>query len=118
MVYFFRFEDVLQDPATELTKLFQFILGLESLEGTVIEKRIEETLQMGAKKNQAYKPRQGGVNKNLKNYRPQQIDYVKEVNEEIFHIFGYANMSNEKAFQDVPNNTPYMDFEGKALPEN
>ena len=69
VVYFFRFEDVLTNPREVLTELFQFILGLESLEGTVMEQRIEECLKMGVKKNQAYKPRQGGANKNLKNFR-------------------------------------------------
>ena len=37
MIYFFRFEDVLRDPENELRNLFKFILGMETLEGTVIE---------------------------------------------------------------------------------
>jgi hypothetical protein len=64
MIYFFRFEDVLAQPKEELHKLFRFILGMETLEGTVIEKRIEEILAMGSEKNRAYKPRSGGSNKN------------------------------------------------------
>jgi len=43
---------------------------------------------------------------------------MKEVNEEIFHIFGYADMSEEKEYLDIPNNTPYMDFNGKASPQS
>ena len=52
MIYFFRFEDVLKDPEYELRNLFKFVLGMESLDGTVIEKRIKDTLALGAKKNQ------------------------------------------------------------------
>jgi hypothetical protein len=46
-IYFFRFEDVLADPLTELTNLYKFMLGMESLEGTVIEQRIKEVVGMG-----------------------------------------------------------------------
>ena len=101
--------------ATRLQKIPDFVLGMESLDGTVIEKRIKDTLALGAKKNTAYKPRVGGTNKNLKNYRPEQMELVKTENEEIFHIFGYADMSKEgKEYADIESHTPFMDFEGKA----
>ena len=48
-IYFFRFEDVLQDPRRELTNIFKFILGMDSIEGTVIERRIEDVIKMGTK---------------------------------------------------------------------
>lgn len=50
-VYFFRFEDILEKPEEELKQLFKFILGMESIEGTVIERRIKDVMAMGAKKN-------------------------------------------------------------------
>ena len=56
------------NPEPELRDLFKFILGLDSLEGTVIDKRIKDVMAMGAKKNQTYKPRQGGTNRNISNY--------------------------------------------------
>ena len=44
----------------------QYVLGMESVEGTVIEKRIEEVMGWDPKKNQSYKPRtKGSSNKNL-----------------------------------------------------
>ena len=36
-VYFFRFEDILEKPEEELRNLFKFILGVDSIEGTVME---------------------------------------------------------------------------------
>lgn len=39
-IYFFRFEDVMDNPRQELEDLMKFILGMESLEGTVIQQRI------------------------------------------------------------------------------
>jgi hypothetical protein len=51
-----------------------------------------------------YKPRSGGINKNLKNYTPEQLEYAKNYNEELLHIFGYADDND-------PNNiTPFFDF--------
>ena len=50
-IYFFRFEDVLADPSKELKEIFRFILGMESIEGTVIEHRIEEVMKWSAEKN-------------------------------------------------------------------
>ena len=40
------------------------------------------------------------------------VQYAAEVNEEIFHIFGYAKDDRED------NTTPFIDYEGKARPEN
>lgn len=44
IIYFFRFEDVIADTKKELTEIMKFLLGLESVEGTVIEQRINEVL--------------------------------------------------------------------------
>ena len=113
-MYFFRYEDILANPEAELRELFKFILGMESLEGTVIEQRIKDVMAMGAKKNSVYKPRQGGTNRNAKNYLPEQIEYTKNYNEDLFHIFGYA-----KDEENNPgNHAGFLDFEGRAKPEN
>ena len=94
--------------------MFKFILGINTIENTVIEKRIKDVMAMGTKKNQTYKPRQGGTNRNLKNYTPEMIEYTKNYNEDLFHIFGYV-----KDDERVPdNNTPFLDFEGRAKPES
>ena len=107
-VYFFRFEDVLQNPRKELTNLFKFILGVESLEGTVMERRIEDVLAMGDRASQTYKPREGGINKNLHNFTPEMIDQIKKRNEDVFHIFGYVKDDRND------DGTPFMDYEGTA----
>lgn len=40
-IYFIRYEDLILNKEAELTELFKFILELNSLEGTNIEKRIK-----------------------------------------------------------------------------
>lgn len=44
MVYFFRFEDVIANPSKEITEIMRFVLGMESVENTVLEHRIKEVL--------------------------------------------------------------------------
>lgn len=87
---------------------------MDDISGTVIERRIQEVMAMGTKKNQTYKPRQGGTNRNLANYVPEQIEFTKKHNEELFHTFGYVK--DDEALPD--NITPFMDFEGKASPKS
>ena len=39
-VHYLRFEDLVREPRETLTDLFKYLLGAESLEGTVAEHRI------------------------------------------------------------------------------
>ena len=43
-IYFFRFEDLLLNPEAILSEMFQFILGVESVEDLVIGKRIKDVI--------------------------------------------------------------------------
>jgi len=72
-VYFFRFEDVIRNKQHELNELMRFILGMETIEGTVIEKRIQDVMGMSAKAQQVYKPRSGGVNKNIDKFTKEML---------------------------------------------
>jgi len=109
-VYFFRFEDVISNKQHMFTELMSYILGMESTEGTVLEKRIQDVMNMSASKQQVYKPRSGSVNKNLEKYTKEMLEFVYKELEPIVHIFGYA--------KDDPNanktNTEFFDFKGKA----
>ena len=50
-VFFFRFEDILACPRQNLRDVMGFILRMtdQEMNGTVVERRIEEVLAMGAK---------------------------------------------------------------------
>lgn len=72
-VFLFRFEDLLLNPEPVLKDMFRFILAKESIDGTVIEQRIRETISGG--KNFLYKPRSagGGFHKHEKKLAPAQM---------------------------------------------
>ena len=70
-------------------------------------------MNMGASANTTYKPRgSGGVNKNAANYKPEQIEFSKQLNSKFIHFFGYAADGKET------NTTPMFDYEGKAPEEH
>ena len=46
-MHFLKFEELRDNPKRCLTEVFQFLLGQNDLSGTVIEKRIDEVLELG-----------------------------------------------------------------------
>ena len=53
-IFFTRFEDLLSQPEKELTGLFKYLLDMDNLSGTNIERRIKMVVGMGAKGNTTY----------------------------------------------------------------
>jgi len=46
-IYFLRFEDMISDKKTEIEKLFCFLLDLEDLVGTNVQRQIDKILAGG-----------------------------------------------------------------------
>lgn len=91
-VYFIRFEDLTSNPKETLSDVFSYFLDVESIEGTIIEKRIEEIISPGQTNSLIYKPRigGGGTNSQMNNYTPEMVEYLKDSLSEMVHFFGYA----------------------------
>jgi hypothetical protein len=62
-IYYYRYEDLVTHPKQILEEMICFALGVESIEGTYIQKRIIDVTTAGA--NSVCKPRQGGVVANI-----------------------------------------------------
>jgi len=65
-VHIIRYEDICKNAFNSFTELFKFILSVETIEGTLIEKRIE--LALKEKPPEVYKPRKGQVNGNKEKF--------------------------------------------------
>ena len=63
---------MINDPKPVLTELFQFCLNMPTLEGSVIEERINFVLSKGETATQAYKPRTGGISGHNEKYFTQE----------------------------------------------
>jgi Sulfotransferase domain len=70
-VFFVRFEDLLSDPATHLKEVFKFVFCEDKIEGTNLERRLNEVVK-GGNGCILYKLKAGGgsVNKHLDKFTP------------------------------------------------
>jgi hypothetical protein len=112
--YYYRFEDLVTDPYPVLKELFEFLFGVENIEGTYLDKRIKQVLFKGA---QAYVPRKGGINKNMDQYSPEQIALIKEKTERFLKYFGYASVAGEES-KDHASIFEFEPKEGEELKLN
>ena len=76
-----------------MTEVFKFSLAVDTLEGTVIERRIDLLLEQknAGKKVELYKPRESGVNKNAYRYSEEQLAWIKETLDPLLRFFGYED---------------------------
>ena len=89
-VHIIKYEDILANPKIAMMKLMKFVLMEPNLEGTVIEKYIDLTLQ--EKAPEIYKPRQGVANSNLDKFDREQLDYMFNYAREQLVNFGYEEL--------------------------
>ena len=89
-VHIIRYEDIVINPIPVLKNLCCFLLNVESVEGTKIEKYIE--LACKEKAPEVYKPRKGKVNANKLKFKPIQIDFMKDYNGDMLEKFGYGHL--------------------------
>mmetsp|Transcript_39263 Transcript_39263/g.59930 ORF Transcript_39263/g.59930 Transcript_39263/m.59930 type:complete len:109 (+) Transcript_39263:883-1209(+) len=53
-IYYLKYEELTKEPQRVLTEVFEFLLGVESIEGTFVAKRIEEVLAKGKEATHLY----------------------------------------------------------------
>lgn len=100
-IHFLRYEDLAENPKYVLTELFKFILEIETLEGTNIERRIEEVLSKGHSATKLYDLKQidkkvNKYNKHFHRYSEEQIKRVKKELSKMIHFFGYDQREGEQ----------------------
>ena len=49
--FILRYEDLVEDPEPVLMNVFRFLLDAPSIEGTIVEKRIQDISEQGKKEN-------------------------------------------------------------------
>ena len=85
------------NPEPVLLELFAFLFAVDSIEGTVIEKRIRDYVAKGSK-TQTYKLKadpKSNLSRNRHMYTDEQIAEMKEDCREFLYYFGYASHPDE-----------------------
>jgi len=92
-IYIVRYEDLISNREAELTGVMKFLLEMDDLSGTNVERRIKEAVAKSLESSQTYKlkPTTGKANASVSKYTAEQINYIKEKNAELLYYFGYVN---------------------------
>ena len=104
--YYVRYEDLILNCQETLEQLFCFLLEVESIAGTVIEKRIRDASSKGQgstvyqlKANPA-----DNLSRNRFMYTDEQYERMKETMREFNYYYGYADHPEGDHLSD-PNTT-------------
>lgn len=88
-VHIIRYEDIVLRPKYAMANLMQFILNVDSIAGTKIEKFIELGIQ--EKAPEVYKPRKGLVGKNNDKFSPAHFQMLMTYAPELIKNLDYEN---------------------------
>lgn len=86
-VYLMRYEDVMERPMGVLPQAISFILDVDSISGTKIEKYIE--LAVTGQRPENYKPRQGQISKNKSKYDIEMVNVMVVEAAKLIRDLGY-----------------------------
>ena len=105
--YFIRYEDTTNDSQPIMTELFKFMLDQPTLNGTILEKRINETTSQSHQQRASYSLKSNvTLNRNISLYTEAQLDYIKTELRDFLHYFGYVDLPNH------PDNlTPFFKYD-------
>jgi hypothetical protein len=105
-----RYEDTTNDAKRVITELFQFMLDQQTLEGTVLEKRINETTGESSDKRAIYGLKSNvTLNRNIHLYNDEQKEYIKNELKDFLHFFGYVDHSS-----NPDNLTPFFTYNNQT----
>lgn len=107
-----RYEDLLLEPEPVLIECFKFLLDAPTIEGTIVEKRIQDIAREGFASKSVYKlkTKSNDLMKNMHMYTEAQIDELKEMLVDYNLFCGYTNAGDEKA-------TAFFNYEDDAFSE-
>lgn len=108
--YFCRYEDLRLDAAPVLNELFSFLLDVQSIEGTVVEKRIQDVAGSGHATKAVYtlKSTSTNLSRNAHMYSEEQMEFLKKEMRDVLHYFGYTNHPAED------HETPFFTYEDQT----
>lgn len=92
-MHFLRYEDLVTQPRETLTSLLEFLFKAESLEGTNLQRRMDDVLSQDPRALQVYALKDGGkvrMNKSMHLIQKKQLDLFKQKAKNCLHFFDYA----------------------------
>lgn len=89
-MHIIRYEDIVNDPRPTLKSLLEFVMNVDDIKGTIIEKNLD--LACNDISPQIYKPRLGKANANFDKFNRIQIDFITEYSFKFLKMFDYYDV--------------------------
>ena len=92
--YYLRYEDLVLNPEPVLMELFAFLLDVESIKGSVVERRIQDYCAKGKKGGSVYKLKADpakNLSRNVGMYTDYQLEYLKDECRDFLYYFSYTD---------------------------
>ena len=108
-LYIVRYEDLVSDPKQTLMGLMSYLLEVEDLSGTNVERRIDHVVSQGKAAATTYKLKAttGVFNAHTSKFTPEQVSFIQETMGSQLYYFGYASYNdNPTGFFEFPEHTP------------
>ena len=88
-MYVIRYEDIVQKPEPTLRSLLEFIMNVETIEGT----KLDHYLSIAVKEQspEIYKPRVGKAHANLDKFTLEQYSYVFDGAYKFMRMYDYED---------------------------
>eukprot|EP00355_Strombidium_rassoulzadegani_P008772 CAMPEP_0168619674 /NCGR_PEP_ID=MMETSP0449_2-20121227/6729_1 /TAXON_ID=1082188 /ORGANISM="Strombidium rassoulzadegani, Strain ras09" /LENGTH=471 /DNA_ID=CAMNT_0008660627 /DNA_START=111 /DNA_END=1526 /DNA_ORIENTATION=- len=97
-IFFTRFEIITKEPEEGLTNVFKFLYNMDNIEGTNLERRINDVLSMGAEATQTYRmkkaERKYACDEDM--YNEKQTKFILTKLHDYLTFFGYWKPRNEE----------------------
>ena len=93
-----RYEDLKLRMASVMTDVFCFMLDVPSIEGTIVEKRIEKVSNAGFAAKEVYKLKSTStsLSRNDHMYTTEQLEKMKTILADFNHFCGYAYQDGQE----------------------
>jgi hypothetical protein len=108
-IYIVRYEDLVTSPKDTLMGLMSYLLEAGDLEGSNVERRIDEVVAKGKSAATTYrlKSTTGQFDVHSSKYTPELRSFVQETLSDQLYYFGYANVEeNPTGFFQFDEHTP------------
>lgn len=107
-LYIVRYEDLVTSPKDTLMNLMSFLLEEKDLNGTNVERRIDDIVAQGSSAAQTYKLKSttGQFNVHQAKYSVEQKQFIQDTLGSQLYYFGYANCNdNPTGFFEFPEHS-------------
>ena len=110
--YIVRFEDLKLRPEEVMTEVMQFLLNVDSIEGTIAEHRVNKYAKQGSSSLYKLKSKTNNLSKHRDIYTDDQMERMRQHLRDYIRFFGYTGQNDT---EDGSPETEFFDYSGDLV---